>query len=1015
MTFEQLLGSFYINDDLCNKAVYSNLLNNITKIVPVIGAGLSCWAGYPLWSDFLLQKSTGLPEQDEIQDLLKQSKYEEAASIEEQSYTTQTFKNILRKTFSPELLDENKRPHYQQLLPRVFSGPFLTTNYDVSLERILQDYMPIIPECRFDLNEAKRRARLHEKMLIKLHGTIHNPDHIILTAESYKNAYGKDPNKPDRDLSLPDVLYTVFASNPCLFLGCGLGPDRTCAVLSACCGSVGYALLELPEETENPDDPYHPILKDKNEYLPTLKSRREAMNSLGLDVIWYPYRRYEAVDTLITQLAKDMRLIPPSLLTEEEETIFYSGSEHYLGRDELEKDIIKKINDPASNIVLVHGVAGIGKTELCKAVYRQLKKERPELSMPFIDLNGIDSISAFLTFIADLFGISLKDIQPENTARYLYKEILDINPDFRNNIIFYLDNFESAWNNLQQEGKEKQLSEEIITLSRMGLHFLISSQVDIPIGHTITVGPLDNSIETSILSKREFDKLDRVNLFLKVLEREPKPEEYNALVSLTNDMNGHPLSIILTAKYGKQFDSLNDLLSKWHQVDIPTPDDKETHNSLPQALNLTWQMIRENWAATMRWAFHSLSLFPLDNKTLISLCDELHNHIPDKEWEEGEQLLYRYGLLTRDNSNKEIMLLAIKKSYANLGPQSEEATKLALNAWITWCSNLLKAGKDYQNPDHIKLHNLALTWLPECFYLADYCLDNQLFKELHSLLEYAGDYYPFDIALSLPLLSRLIDETPQRFELRRHFYKYRGDLYRRIGQFDKAKVNYHKAKTISARNHDQKWLAHVLHSQGDLFDKTDKTKYALKNYDKAQKLFLEEKDNSGLAYLFLSQGISLDRSNKTDKAFEVFNKAIKIFQSEKDSLGMAYVLLSRGQLSMKKNDLNQAMNDFKKAERIFSDEKDRHGKAHALRYKGSVYRKKGKDKEANSCYEEALVLYRQEQDSRCQCYMLVKVYKYKKKNGFNTEAEKCYQELQKLLPNQTEHVKTRVSNELKEV
>ena len=61
MTFDELMDFYNINDDLCNRAVYNSLLNELksNRVTPVIGAGLSCWAGYPLWGGLLKDKAKG--------------------------------------------------------------------------------------------------------------------------------------------------------------------------------------------------------------------------------------------------------------------------------------------------------------------------------------------------------------------------------------------------------------------------------------------------------------------------------------------------------------------------------------------------------------------------------------------------------------------------------------------------------------------------------------------------------------------------------------------------------------------------------------------------------------------------------------------------------------------------------------------------------------------------------------------------------------------------------------------
>ena len=72
----------------------------------------------------------------------------------------------------------------------------------------------------------------------------------------------------------------------------------------------------------------------------------------------------------------------------DKQEIQYSRTEYFIGRDSIVKRIAEKLNDPETKVMLVHGMAGIGKTEICRAVYRQLKADNPDFSMPFIDITG---------------------------------------------------------------------------------------------------------------------------------------------------------------------------------------------------------------------------------------------------------------------------------------------------------------------------------------------------------------------------------------------------------------------------------------------------------------------------------------------------------------------------------------------------------------------------------------------------------------------------------------------------
>lgn len=322
MTFQDLMDSFYINDDLCNTRVYNNLYEQMhrDRVVPVIGAGLSFWAHYPLWKNLLLQMSNGMPVnlQTKIEELIQNNQYEKAASIVEEFYHPNHFQDALRKKFSPKNLDKYTRPEYQNLIPLLFEGPIVTTNFDKSLEWIIKDHFVITPASDFLSEETNNRIQKHLPCIMKLHGSVDDPKHMILTEKSYNEVYGNNPDAPDLSLPLPNALHTVLQSAPPLFLGCGLGSDRTCAVMKSCCGATGFALLELPEETENVNDPLQPVLKNETGYIPALAERINFLDSLGLQVIWYPRGKHEeAVGNLLKQLAEDLNVSPPSLSTPE--------------------------------------------------------------------------------------------------------------------------------------------------------------------------------------------------------------------------------------------------------------------------------------------------------------------------------------------------------------------------------------------------------------------------------------------------------------------------------------------------------------------------------------------------------------------------------------------------------------------------------------------------------------------------------------------------------------------------
>ena len=290
MTFDELMNAYHINDELCNRAVYNNLLKEIKSnhVTPVIGSGLSLWAGYPSWGSFIREKAKGTKVEAKVLTLMYSNQFEKAMQELSDYYKPNRFLRVLENEFSTDKIDESMRPAYQKLLPKLFKGPFVTTNYDVCLERLLDAPYTVNPLDEY--NEAAINSHLqnNQHFLIKMRGTITDPTHLLVTEESSNAAYGIDPMIPDRSLPLIKTLETVFQSSSPLFLGCSLGADRASMVLQSCMGTTGYALVEMPW---NPDD------------FDMADARFDEMN---LQVIWYPHGQHEAVEALINQLFEDM-------------------------------------------------------------------------------------------------------------------------------------------------------------------------------------------------------------------------------------------------------------------------------------------------------------------------------------------------------------------------------------------------------------------------------------------------------------------------------------------------------------------------------------------------------------------------------------------------------------------------------------------------------------------------------------------------------------------------------------
>ena len=714
------MNAFHKTKYLNNTVVYKELLKQLKtdRITPVIGAGLSVWAGYLLWGKLIENLAEGADCEKEVEDCLSRKEYEKAASLLEDFYGHNYLMGTLIGEFSPEKLDESKRPPYQKLLPQLFKGPFVTTNFDVSLERLLNAPFVVNPQNKFHKEETIDRIQSNKPFLVKLHGTVDDSQHMVFTKKSYDSAYGEDEENPDKNKPLPQQLETIFHAAPPLFLGCSLGSDRTCRVFEKCSGATGFALLGTPDT--------------KSE---EFNNRRKKLNDMGIKVIWYPKGCHDAVEVLIRQLATDMGIDPDMPVIDKKMTLQeqqYKNSTPILGRDGIVEKICKYMNDPDIPAVIVKGLPGIGKTAICKAVYWKLKKAIPDFSMPFIDVSGFD-VDDVITGIAKALEIK-EDVSQEPTVDDLYSFLIEKFQEKDKKCYVYLDNFEDVLNNAETK-QQYVLVNLLRRLTDAGLKLLISSQTPFILGTPVPIGTLDKNIEK--MSFRELLKTDSGQLFLNTLGRDLEPYEQNDFVELMKEMNGHPLSIVLTATYCKGEEaSITDVKNNWSTIQFPVSfDGRDKHKSLLSSLDLLWRQVKKEKVSIFVVALHTYSICPLDDDMVLKLNELAGNRFLQTDLQSGRRILRKYGFIDMMEDGKAYMSLHIKKFLEALADTEDckEGTEMALSAWVTWCCQLLEPGNNSN-------FNKELYLLKQCDSIANQCQKKGKIDELLTLIRCRNKY-----------------------------------------------------------------------------------------------------------------------------------------------------------------------------------------------------------------------------------------------------------------------------------
>jgi len=200
LTFEDIM-----NYCKTNKIIFNEIKDNLNSIVPFVGAGLSAFA-YPLWKKaledltaFINNKNT----REEIKALIDKGLLEDAAQEIEDKRGKHNLANDLLSVFSANKLEEEINSLYKQsvyLLPYIFKGAVITTNYDLIIEnvyrQVLNDLnMPVLLPGKPELIN-QYLGQKNRPVIYKVHGEIQKKaidySSIIFTKKQYDEKYTKD-------------------------------------------------------------------------------------------------------------------------------------------------------------------------------------------------------------------------------------------------------------------------------------------------------------------------------------------------------------------------------------------------------------------------------------------------------------------------------------------------------------------------------------------------------------------------------------------------------------------------------------------------------------------------------------------------------------------------------------------------------------------------------------------------------------------------------------------------------
>ena len=954
MAFEDLMGANYKGE--CptlkrlyqqNERAFQGIQEQLAKknLIPLFGAGFTGYV-YPVWPSLLRKMAEPFPNcQAKLEEQLNDGQFEEAASTLCAEMGEFEFREELCQTFGPHTVPDamNKLTPARKAIPRIFNGPMMTTNVDLCLEELYGHRLEVLcPHTEYHLPQADRALQTAAPILFKLHGSVTDREHMVFTKEAYDTVYpcSQEPTP------LSETLSSIFRSSPVLFLGCSLGTDRVVQVLNACCEHRTYfALVELPKETKNKANPWEPLLVNadgtENE---VYRQRRLFMSKHHIQCIWYPCGQYDALDWFL------QALLPPEAPTPKKRSPIPALRRTLVGRDVFIQTLYEHCTNHSAP-VFVTGVGGQGKTEVCHAVLRRLEGEGHDIL--YVPAAGIQSPALLCQAIAQRAGIpTLPDDKASDLPGYL--DYLRDGLSTRSHAVLYLDNFEDVWHAAQEDERLKVL-EFLAQLCQMDLPVLLSSQV----------APTSYDVPQDVLPLESLNRKDGKDreLFQDIYEEKKGhlPLEGQAFETLLQQLDGHPLSILLTATLAAHAPSWENVLERWTHAQQKTSNSR--HTSLDTALQAVWDALSPSSETIHLWGLIALYYGPLEYTQLMELAEDEQKR---QQWEASIDQLCDACLVDWDDTGAALVMLQPVKEGFFLLAEADEVISCILQ-WCRYYAPILEQANDRHDLNRQDAHTYVVEHLPHLSHLLERMLapkwQERLYPAIALFTQKLHNYFQFSTLQGLDILKKLLSfiQQQENRSLEGLIAERQADLLYRTGQLPQALDLYAQAETLYRQEQDNLGLANTLFSRANLLRRTGQLQQALDLYAQAESLFRQQQDNLGLANTLQSRADLLSRTGQLSKALDLYTQAETLYRQEQDNLGLANSLLSRAVLLSRTGQLTQALDLYTQAESLFRLVRSNLGLANTLQSRADLLSRTGQLPQALDLYAQAESLFRQEQ------------------------------------------------------
>lgn len=678
-----------------------------------------------------------------------------------------------------------------------------------------------------------------------------------------------------------------------------------------------------------------------------------------------------------------------------------------IGRDEEIARIVSFLNS-REKAAYVDGLAGIGKTEVCKAALKKWLGSNNATRAFWVQVSDNADAPRFIEHLAEAIGLT-----PE--TKVSTPELYQLR-SFLPEAVYYLDNIESV----AESSSGKRLISDLCNVP--GVRVLASSRV-----------PLDGIIRNGFHVRR-LSANDGARLFLECWSGSSPEDTSDVRYFVDAQLGGHPLCIVLLARLGRAygFESLKLVWNKQgtllatarkpggrsDSLGVSFSLTKAILAAIPGALDLwqfvalfpdgcdedsinVWESITEHYQA--RVALAEYYLLSVDQCHITMLPPVARYALGSSGIEDSSEQGFSWNT-ARDHAYNYFIKLSCDASECD-GSEVEIDRRIKASGQLRSVERLIRTDIASGAPN-IKLLRTLHYQLRDAYtfnapvgrvvagltlQLLDDALSNHVIGYLEHQLGnfvkarnfyvqaidlYEKEAHPLGLANTHHSLGTL-EQADGNYEQARNHYQRAAELYQNkasqsglahvshalgtlehlLGNAERARQHYNQAIDLCKTDMDQLGLANAFHSLGDLERLSGCSEQARVHYEQALELYNREESLLGRANTFLSLGELYLYSNHEEQARKHYSEAVKLFQECQNQLGLANSLRALGDLDSELKDFVSARNTYKEAFLIYQQIEDRLGLAHTFRSMGCLESQLDRSDEARSQYEHALKIY----------------------------------------------------------